>query len=128
MAPAPRLDATFTFADFELDWRSRELRNARGEKLRVQHQPLHALWLLVTAGGTVVTREDLRVALWESDTFVDFDRAINKAINRLRQVLGDDHPSPNLPRYCPIADIGFSFRSLGPRLGRREIRTFAKRF
>ena len=53
MAPAPRLDATFAFADFEFDWRSRELRNAAGEKLRVQHLPLHALSLLVAAGAAV---------------------------------------------------------------------------
>jgi DNA-binding winged helix-turn-helix (wHTH) protein/Tfp pilus assembly protein PilF len=107
MAPAPWLDATFTFADFELDWRSRELRNAAGEKLRVQHQPLHALSLLVAAGGAVVTREDLRVALWESDTFVDFDRAINKAITRLRQVLGDD---PTRPRFIEtVPKCGYRF-------------------
>ena len=89
MTPDPRLDGTFMFADFELDWRSRELRK-RGRKLRVQQQPLYALSLLVAAGGTVVTRDELRRALWQSDTFVDFDRAINKAINQLRRGIGDD--------------------------------------
>ncbi len=81
--------ATFAFGDFELDWPSRELRKS-GKRLRVPLQSLHVLVLLVNAGGTVVTREDLRRALWEGDTFVDFDRAINKAINQLRQLLGDE--------------------------------------
>ena len=100
MTPAPRLDEAFTFADFELDWRSRELRK-RGRKLRVQQQPLYALSLLLAAGGTVVTREEFRVALWESDTFVDFDRAINKAIYQLRQVLGDDATRPRFIETVP---------------------------
>jgi DNA-binding winged helix-turn-helix (wHTH) protein/Tfp pilus assembly protein PilF len=100
MTPDPRLDGTFMFADFELDWRSRELRK-RGRKLRVQQQPLYALSLLVAAGGTVVTRDELRVALWQSDTFVDFDRAINKAINQLRQVLGDDAMRPRFIETVP---------------------------
>ena len=51
-------------------------------------QPLHALALLVSAEGKVVTREELRRALWQGGTFVDVDRAINKAINQLRQLLG----------------------------------------
>jgi DNA-binding winged helix-turn-helix (wHTH) protein len=78
------LAATFAFEDFELDWPSRELRK-RGKRRRIQQQPLHALVLLVNAGGTVVTRDELRRALWQGATFVDFDRAINKAINQLRQ-------------------------------------------
>ena len=82
------LAATLAFGDFELDWPSRELRK-RGKRLRVPQQPLHLLVLLVNAGGAVVTREELRQALWQRGTFVDFDRAINKAINQLRQLLGD---------------------------------------
>jgi DNA-binding winged helix-turn-helix (wHTH) protein len=79
------LAATFAFGDFELDWRSRELRK-RGRRLHVAQQPLHALVLLVNAGGGVVTREDLRRALWESGTFVDFDRAMNHSTRDAQRV------------------------------------------
>jgi tetratricopeptide (TPR) repeat protein len=99
------LAATFAFGEFELDWPSRELRK-RGKGLRVTQQPLHALALLVNAGGRVVTREELRGALWQGDTFVDFDRAINKAINQLRQLLGDDVERPRFIQTCPSAATG----------------------
>jgi DNA-binding winged helix-turn-helix (wHTH) protein len=63
------LAATFAFGEFELDWPSRELRK-RGKRLRVTQQPLHALVMLANA-GRVVTREELRGALWPCGTFVD---------------------------------------------------------
>jgi DNA-binding winged helix-turn-helix (wHTH) protein/tetratricopeptide (TPR) repeat protein len=106
MTRSDPLAATFAFGDFELDWRSRELRK-RGRRLHVAQQPLHALVLLVNAGGGVVTREDLRRALWESGTFVDFDRAINKTINQLRQLLGDDVERPRFIETVPKCGYRF---------------------
>jgi DNA-binding winged helix-turn-helix (wHTH) protein/tetratricopeptide (TPR) repeat protein len=100
------LAATFAFGAFELDWPSRELRK-RGKRLRVPHQPLHALALLVSAGGTVVTREELRRALWQDGTFVDFDRAINKTINQLRQLLGDHVERPRFIQTVPRCGYRF---------------------
>ena len=44
----------------------------------------------------MVTRNEIREALWDSDTFVDFDRSINLGINQIRSALGDD---PQSPRY-----------------------------
>ena len=63
--------------------------------------------LLVNAGGTVVTREELRRALWQGGTFVDFDRAINKAINQLRQLLGDDVERPRFIQTVPRCGYRF---------------------
>src|SRR5688572_4639695 len=100
------LAATFAFGAFELDWPSRELRK-RGKRLRVTQQPLHALVLLVNAGGRVVTREELRGALWPGGTFVDFDRAINKAINQLRQLLGDNVERPRFIQTEPRCGYRF---------------------
>jgi hypothetical protein len=57
--------------------------------------------------GTVVTREELRRALWPSGTFVDFDRAINKAINQLRQLLGDDVERPRFIQTVPKCGYRF---------------------
>jgi hypothetical protein len=42
----------------------------------------------------VVTREELRQALWPPDTFVDFDNGINTAVNKLREALGDSAENP----------------------------------
>ena len=39
------------------------------------------LVLLLERPGEVVTREELSKRLWRDNTFVDFDRGLNKAIN-----------------------------------------------
>jgi TolB-like protein len=50
--------------------------------------------MLLEHPGQVVTREELRSRLWPSDTFVDFDHSLNKAINKLREALGDSAENP----------------------------------
>lgn len=96
----------FTFGDFQLDGRSRELRK-RGRSLRLQRQPFEVLLLLVAADGDVVTREELRGAVWSRDTHVDFDRGINKAVNRLRQLLGDRVARPRFIETLPTSGYRF---------------------
>src|SRR5688572_10181498 len=51
------------FEGFELDTRSGELR-FKGEKIPLQEKPLRILQRLVDRPGDVVTRDDLRQALW----------------------------------------------------------------
>ena len=43
-----------------------------------------------------MTREEIRKAVWGDNTFVDFERGINFAINQIRAALCDD---PEAPRY-----------------------------
>ena len=44
--------------------------------------------------GRVVTREEIRAALWTSDTFVDFEQGVNFAIKQVREALGEDADHP----------------------------------
>jgi DNA-binding winged helix-turn-helix (wHTH) protein/Tfp pilus assembly protein PilF len=81
------------FGVFEVDTDSGELRK-RGFRLRLREQPLRLLLTLIDHAGRVVTRDQLRHRLWPEGTFVDFDRAINKAASELRGALGDSAPSP----------------------------------
>ena len=83
----------FRFSTFEFDARAGELRK-QGVKIKLQEQPLRILQMLLASRGQIVTREDLRSALWPSNTFVDFDHGLNKAINKLREALGDSAESP----------------------------------
>lgn len=115
-------ESAYTFGDFQLDCRSHELRK-RGRSLHVQRQPLDMLSLLVAAGGSVVTREELREALWIEGTHVDFDRGINKTVNRLRQLLGDRVARPRfietLPKtgyrfLAPVARVSTRSRIVAP--------------
>jgi len=89
------------FKDFEVNARSGELLR-RGSKVRLQNQPFQVLMLLLENAGEVVTREELQARVWEHDTFVDFDRGLNKAIHLLRRALRDKVINPrfieNLPR------------------------------
>ena len=61
------------------------------------------LRLLLEAEGKVVTREQLRAALWPEDTFVDFEHGVNTAIKKVRQALEDSAERPKfietLPKY-----------------------------
>jgi TolB-like protein/DNA-binding winged helix-turn-helix (wHTH) protein/Tfp pilus assembly protein PilF len=91
---------TIRFGVFELDLHTRELRKAGG-KVRIQEQPLCVLVSLLERPGELVTRDELRQKLWQSDTFVDFDTALNKAITKIRDVLGDSAASPRFVETLP---------------------------
>ncbi len=49
----------------------------------------------------MVTREELQRELWPADTFVDFERGLNRAINKLRESLDDDAESPRFIETLP---------------------------
>jgi TolB-like protein/DNA-binding winged helix-turn-helix (wHTH) protein/Tfp pilus assembly protein PilF len=88
------------FGSFEMDLRAGELRK-HGVRIRLQAQPFQILGMLLERPGDVVTREELRQALWPGDTFVDFDHGLNNAINRLREALGDSAESPRFLETLP---------------------------
>lgn len=51
--------------------------------------------MLLSQPGELVTREQLREGLWPKDTFVDFERGLNTAVNRLRAALNDSAENPH---------------------------------
>src|SRR5215469_3945138 len=57
--------------------------------------------MLLNRPGQLVTREELKRQLWPSDTFVDFDHSLNKAVNRLRENLGDSAEQPRFIETLP---------------------------
>jgi TolB-like protein/DNA-binding winged helix-turn-helix (wHTH) protein/Tfp pilus assembly protein PilF len=85
---------------FEIDLVSGELRK-QGDKIKLQEQPFQVLVALIERAGEVVTREDLQRRLWPADIVVDFDRGLNKAINRLREALGDNADNPQFIETLP---------------------------
>src|SRR5215471_9701319 len=94
------------FGAFELDGHAGELRK-QGLKIRLQEQPLRILQMLLESPGRLVTREELRTAIWPSNSYVDFDQGLNRAINRLREALGD---SADRPRFIEsLARRGYRF-------------------
>jgi len=97
VSPAPPV---IRFGPFEVDTRSGELRR-QGSRINLQEQPFQALVLLLERPGEVVTREELSRKLWPENTFVDFERGLNKAINKLRAALCDDAEKPSFVETLP---------------------------
>jgi TolB-like protein/DNA-binding winged helix-turn-helix (wHTH) protein/Tfp pilus assembly protein PilF len=95
MDPLPSKPSLLTFGIFKVDLKACELRKA-GIKQKLAPQPFQVLQALLERPGEIVAREQLRDLLWPDNTFVDYDLALKKAINRLREVLGD---SADTPRY-----------------------------
>ena len=63
--------------------------------------------MLLEHAGQVVGREELQKTLWPADTFVDFDHGLNKAINKIREALGDSAESPRFVET--VARRGYRF-------------------
>lgn len=93
------------FAEFELDLAAYALRKG-GERVRLEKMPMEVLIRLVRADGALVERGEIRAALWGSDVFVEHDAAINTAVRKIRQALGDD---PEKPRFVETV-VGKGYR------------------
>lgn len=83
----------FRFGVFELDTELQQLRRS-GRNVRLQPQPYKLLVLLTTQAGRLVTREEIRAALWSVDTHVDYDQGVNFAMKQVREALKEDAEHP----------------------------------
>lgn len=83
------MTATHRFGPFELDVANAELRR-NGAPVRISPQPFAALVLLVERAGTLVTRDEMRVALWGDDHHVDYNAGLNFCMAQLRSALGEE--------------------------------------
>jgi predicted ATPase/DNA-binding winged helix-turn-helix (wHTH) protein len=99
-SPIPPFAGVIRFGNFEVDMRSGELRRG-GTKLKLSGQPFNILVALLQKPGQMVTREELHDKLWSQDTFVDFEHGLNKAINKVRETLGDDADNPRFIETLP---------------------------
>jgi TolB-like protein/DNA-binding winged helix-turn-helix (wHTH) protein len=88
------------FGVYGVDLAAGELRK-QGLRIKLQAQPFGILAMLLERPGMIVTREELRQKLWPTDVFVDFDQGLNKAINKLRDALGDVAENPRFVETVP---------------------------
>jgi len=106
MEPDHPAGGRLSFGVFEVDLRAGELRK-RGLRVRLQQQPFQVLAMLLEHSGQIVGREELQKKLWPADTFVDFDHGLNKAINKIREALGDSAENPRFVET--VARRGYRF-------------------
>ena len=83
--------APYRFGAFELDVPNAQLRRD-GAPVKLAPQPFAALALLVERAGALVTREEMRAALWGDDRHVDVNAGVNFCMAQLRAALGEDAP------------------------------------
>ena len=89
-----------TFGPFEFDPATGELWR-EGRRVGLQRQPSRLLQLLTARQGQVVSREEIRLALWGDTTHVDFERSLNFCVARLRSALRDNAAEPEYIETIP---------------------------
>ncbi len=100
MGNAVKAARTYRFGAFTLDTRTGELTGAGG-RTPLREQPLQLLLALLEQPAELISREELVGRLWPAGTFVDFDRGLNKAVNHLREALGDSAEHPRFIETFP---------------------------
>jgi len=119
MVPLSMKSSRFAFSAFTFDAAAGVLKR-NDHYLRVPPQTLALLTVLLEHAGAVVTREDLRQLLWPDGEFLDYDHAINRAVNFLRTVLRDNPKKPQfietLPKrgYRFIGDVSYLTSEVRP--------------
>ena len=92
-APGASTPHILRFGIFELDSDAEQLFK-NGRVVRLQPKPFKLLCLLAGQAGKLVTREDIQKALWNTDTFVDFEQGVNFAIKQVREALDENADRP----------------------------------
>ena len=100
MGNGVRTARVYQFGAFTVDARTGELSHA-GRRTPLRDQSVQLLLALLEQPGELLTREELAGRLWAAGTFVDFDRGLNKAINHLREALGDSAEQPRFIETLP---------------------------
>jgi len=88
------------FGTFTVDLGSGDLWD-RGMRIRLQKLPFQLLEAFLERPNELITREELQRRVWPSDTFVDFEQGLNKAINKLREALADSAEVPKFIETVP---------------------------
>jgi DNA-binding winged helix-turn-helix (wHTH) protein len=85
--------ATVMFGPYELDTRSLELRKD-GRCVALRPQPCRVLALLASQPGRLVTREEIKAAVWPRGVYVRYDLGLNSCLKQIRRALEEsaEHP------------------------------------
>src|SRR5215472_9785061 len=105
------------FGPYELDLEKGVLRKY-GIPIKIQGKPLAVLSVLIENAGEIVSRDDLRRELWRENTFVDFDKNLSTAVNKLRDALCDSAGKAQYIETVPRR--GYRFRAPVEVVAREE--------
>ncbi|MFM8533700.1 MAG: winged helix-turn-helix domain-containing protein [Acidimicrobiia bacterium] len=85
---------------FTFDLGSRELWKAE-RRVHLPAQSAQLLALLIAKAPEVVTRDEIRRALWGDGLHVEFDSAIHACVSQIRSALGDNARAPRFVETVP---------------------------
>ena len=92
-------EARVVFGPFRLDLETRRLYKA-GELTPLPARAADILALLARSQGRLVTREQIREAIW-GEQHLDFDASLNTAIRSIRRALNDNATTPTFIETAP---------------------------
>jgi DNA-binding winged helix-turn-helix (wHTH) protein len=95
------------FGPFKFDPATAELRGLDGAIVALEPQPTRVLAALLGRAGSIVTRDELRAAVWPEGTHVEFDQSLNYCIRQIRAALGDEARRPQFVET--VARRGYRF-------------------
>jgi cholera toxin transcriptional activator len=103
----------YRFDGFEFDSATGELVKD-GRCVRLRPQPARVLEHLLVRQGELVSREELRRAIWPDGTYVHFDHGLNSCIKQIRAALAGGEPAGGEPAgYIEtLVKRGFRFVAL----------------
>ncbi len=99
-------DEKITIRDITIDYKRRTVK-IKGEKLILTPKEYDLLCFLVSNRGKVVSREDIKKALWREPKIYSWSRVIDVHIQHLRQKIYDK--SPEYDYITTIAGVGYRF-------------------
>lgn len=82
----------YRFDGFEFDSATGELAKD-GRRVRLRPQPARVLEHLLVRHGELVSRDELRRAIWPEGTYVHFDHGLNSCIKQIRAALAGSKPA-----------------------------------
>jgi DNA-binding winged helix-turn-helix (wHTH) protein/TolB-like protein len=100
-------DAPIAFGGFRFDPATGELSGSSGST-RLGPQPAQVLSILIAKRGMLVTRAELKDALWP-DTVVEADQGLNFCIRQIRAALGDEGGEGRFIETLPRRGYRFVF-------------------
>lgn len=95
------------FGNFELDPEAYELKHS-GQPVKLERIPMELLLLFAGRRGRLLTREEIIAHIWGKDRFLDSESAINTAIRKLRNALGEDPEHPQFIETVPRKGYRFA--------------------
>ena len=108
MVPDPNWSSSLLlrFHPFELEPENTLLRRG-GVAVDLPPQALRILVILVARPSELVTRQEIKQALWPGESHGDLDSRLNFSVKKLREALGD---SAEQPRYVQtVRNAGYIF-------------------